>query len=176
VTIALEDRQETGRGWGELVFGIIYMPVLDRLYLARKDLGAKCNGKPVEMGKPRLQRRSVISHWWPMSQGKVMQNVLEIVDSLHGRVGGIRNLGSPSCEMALVAHGELDGFFASDMEPHDLAAGSLLMREAGGVVADPWERDPLESGWVIAASEPIHELLVKEFKEVFKSAPKKSNR
>ncbi len=176
VSVALEDRNGIRSGWGELVFGIVYLPILDRLYLARKGHGAKCNGKPIQLGKPRLQRRSTISHWWPMSTGKPMTGFLQIVDSLHGRVGGIRNVGSPASELALVAHGELDGFFATDMEPADLAAGILLMQETGGVVGDPWGRDPLDSGWIIAGSEPVHELLRKEIRDVFRSAPKKKDR
>lgn len=176
VSVALEDRSQVSRGFGDIVFGIVFLPALDRLYIARKGLGAKCNGHPIEMGRPRLQRRSTISHWWPMSSGRVMQGILDVVQSLHGRVGGIRNIGSPSVEMCLVAHGELDGFFASDMEAFDLAAGKLILEEAGGIVKDAWGGDPLSSGWVLAANAPIHELLTKELKDVFRSAPKKSSR
>ncbi|MFH0884001.1 MAG: inositol monophosphatase family protein [bacterium] len=176
VSVALEDRSGTRSSWGELVFGIIYLPVLDRLYLARKGHGAKCNGKLIHLGKPRLQRRSTISHWWPMSTGKTMTGFLQIIGNLHGRVGGIRNIGSPASELALVAHGEMDGFFATDTEPTDLAAGILLLQEAGGVIGDPWGHDPLDSGWIIAASEPIHELLRKEIREVFRTAPKKRDK
>lgn len=175
VSVALEDRSGVRSGWGELVFGVIYLPVLDRLYLTRKGHGAKCNGKVIELDKPRLLRRSTISHWWPMS-GKQMSGFQSVIGSLHGRVGGIRNLGSPAAELALVAHGELDGFFATDMETHDLAAGVLLVQEAGGVVGDPWGRDPLDSGWIIAGSEPIQELLRKELRAVFRTAPKKKDK
>jgi len=176
VSVALEDRKETSGGWGEIVIGIVYLPVLDKLYLARKGLGAKVNGKKILSKKPRLQRRSTLSHWWPMSTGKPMQGFLDIVGSLHGRVGGIRNLGSPAAELCLVADNDLDGFFATDMEVYDLAAGILIVQESGGVVGDPWGHNPLDSGWIIAGNAQIHELLRKEIRDVFRTAPRKSNR
>jgi len=162
ISVALEDVSERGRSaFGDLLLGLVYLPELDRMYIARAGSGASVNGHPIEVRERSLDRHTY-SHWWPMDSGQPLETFQEIVSKLHPKVGAIRNLGSPAAELCLVADGTLQGFFATDMEPWDLAAGILLVEEAGGFVADPWNGNPMESGFAIAGTRGAMDLLRRE--------------
>lgn len=155
ISIALENREGVEPGeWGDLHLGLIYLPALDKLYITRAGEGASCNGKPIEL-RPRSEHRATLSHWWPMDLNDPLVGFQEVVSELLPTVGAIRNLGSPAAELAMVAEGSLQAFFAMDMEPWDLAAGILLVEEAGGVTADPWNSNPLTTGFAIAGQESL---------------------
>jgi myo-inositol-1(or 4)-monophosphatase len=177
ISVALEDREGVVDGWGDLVLGIIYLPELDKMYLARQGNGAACNGKQIKVAN-RALKRSTFSHWWPMDRKETLVKFQNGVSKMLESVGAIRNIGSPAAELAMVAEGTLDGFWATDMDPWDLAAGILIVEEAGGVISDPWNTNPLDSGFPIAGNSKSAELIRKitnsDFPEV-KVDPKSSD-
>lgn len=172
VSVALEDRTETsGKEWGRLVLGVIYLPDLDRIYMARVGSGVTRNGHPISPSTLQDPRRATVSHWWPMDSGEPLEGFQQVINQLHPRVGGIRNLGSPAAELCLVAEGTLEGFFASDMEAYDLAAGMLIVEEAGARITDPWGGNPMNSGFPVAGNETVHSLLRDTVKDAFPDKP-----
>jgi len=162
VSVALEDRTGVVEGWGDIVLGVIYLPELDRMYTARQGAGVRLNGKLINVSDIKLGR-STVSHWWPMDNEKIMDDFCGMVKSLKPQVGAIRNLGCPAAELAMIAEGTLEGFWATDMEPWDLAAGILMVEEAGGVTSDPWSGNPLDSGFPIAGNREIVNLIRSSF-------------
>ncbi len=151
ISVALEDREGVHQGWGDIVLGIIYLPELDKMYIARQGNGAACNGKQLKIAN-RALKRSTFSHWWPMDRKETLEKFQSSVSKILENVGAIRNIGSPAAELAMVAEGTLDGFWATDMDPWDLAAGILIVEESGGVISDPWNTHPLDSRFPIAGN------------------------
>ncbi|MCB2199590.1 hypothetical protein KQI63_09310 [bacterium] len=175
ISVALEDRTGVEPGeWGDLHLGLIYLPSLNKLYVTRAGEGATCNGRQIEV-RPRSEHRATLSHWWPMDLNDPLDAFQEVVSDLLPTVGAVRNLGSPAAELAMVAEGSLQGFFAMDMEPWDLAAGILLVEEAGGVTSDPWNRNPLTTGFPIAGQEALVKRLKAMLSERFDAPGQRSD-
>jgi len=169
ISVALEDREQVYEGWGDITIAVIYVPDLDKMYISRIGAGVSLNGSPISISNKKLTR-STISHWWPKDSGKDLANCLSLVKRLHPKVAAIRNIGSPAVELAMVAEGTLEGFWAADMEPWDLAAGILLVEEAGGLITDPDSENPLDSGWPIAGNRETAQLIRSSYIEVVKES------
>ncbi|MBD3165953.1 hypothetical protein GF324_05105 [bacterium] len=151
VAIALENREENSGKWGSIDLGVIYLPELDVLFSAIRGKGAWRDGEPVHI--PAKERQlQLLSHWWPKEPDDHYEAWGRLVGRLLKEVTDIRNIGSPCAELAYAAEGTLGGFFARDMEPWDLAAGMLIIEEAGGAWLDPFHDNPLASGWICAGA------------------------
>ncbi len=160
VSVALERRESqtpTEPVWGRLVLGAVHLPALSQTYTALDGGGAMLNGDSIGV-RPLPPGLSAVSHWWP-AESALQPRFHQLVASLHSQLGSIRNLGSPAAELCLVASGVLQGFFATDMEPWDLAAGELIVREAGGWAGDPEGGSALVSGFSLAGVEPVLSVL-----------------
>jgi myo-inositol-1(or 4)-monophosphatase len=84
---------------------------------------------------------------------------------IQNRVAGLRRFGAASLDMAFIAAGRLDGYWERNLQPWDMAAGQIMIREAGGVVSGmAGDDDPLKTGHVIAGNEFVHAELVKILK------------
>ena len=146
ISIALE-RQ------GELVAGVVYDPIKDEMFCAEKGAGAYLNDRRL-----RVSRRSELAacligtgipvlDWPGRDQGFAAQ-----LERLSGEVAGIRRLGTASLDLAYVAAGRFDGFWEYDLKPWDMAAGIVLVREAGGLVGRlEGDHDLLGRGTLVAA-------------------------
>jgi myo-inositol-1(or 4)-monophosphatase len=151
ISIALE-RQ------GELVAGVVYDPIKDELFAAEKGAGAYLNERRL-----RVSRRSELATCligtgipvldWP-GRAKGFARQLERISD---EVCGIRRLGTASLDLAYVAAGRFDGFWEYDLKPWDMAAGIVLVREAGGLVGRlEGDDDLLGRGTLIAASPAVY--------------------
>ena len=161
ISIALERE-------GQLVSGVIYNPVIDEMFTAEKGQGAYVNNKRMRVaarkelktclsatGIPFLGRGTEEEH---ASFMKELRAVVEVTP-------GIRRFGSAALDLAWVAAGRYDAFWEHGLKPWDLAAGILMVREAGGVVTDLGGRDRvLQTGDVLAANETLHPQLLKLLK------------
>ena len=151
ISIALE-RQ------GELVAGVIYDPIKDELFAAEKGAGAYVNDRRL-----RVSRRSdlltcliatgiPVLDWPGRAKGFARQ-----LDRVADEVAGIRRLGTASLDLAYVAAGRFDGFWEYDLKAWDMAAGIVLVREAGGLVGHlEGDQDLLGRGTLIAANPAIY--------------------
>jgi myo-inositol-1(or 4)-monophosphatase len=151
ISIALERR-------GELVAGVIYDPIKDELFAAEKGAGAYLNDRRI-----RVSRRSDLANCligtgipvldWPgRDKGFALQ-----LERVSDHVAGIRRIGTASLDLAYVAAGRLDGFWEYGLKPWDIAAGIVLVREAGGLVSRAeGDDDLLEPGTVVASNATVH--------------------
>lgn len=119
---------------GETVVGVVYAPVLDELFTAVKGEGAFLNGRPVSVKHNGRLDRAVVSTGFPVDKDTNPDNNLDNVGRVLPRVRGLRRLGSAAVDICYVAAGVLDAYWEMNLHEWDVAAGLLILEEAGGVV------------------------------------------
>ena len=155
ISIALE-RQ------GQIVAGLVYNPAMDELYTAERGGGAFLNDRRLRVAGRNQLADCVIGTGIPHLGRGHHGNYLVELRNVMAEVSGIRRMGSAALDLAYVAAGRLDGFWESRLSPWDMAAGILLIREAGGFVSDlDGGTDMLGKGSIVAGNETIHRLLQK---------------
>jgi len=154
---------------GQLVSALVFNPVTDELFVAEKGHGAYLNEKRLRVASRKVLNESLVATGIPfMGKGDqaLHDRSLAQVRAVIARTTGIRRCGSASLDLAGVAAGRFDAFWEERLNPWDIAAGVLLVREAGGVVTDLDGRpDPLKTGDVLAANEALHPQLFRILKD-----------
>lgn len=142
---------------GAVRIGVIYAPVLDMLFTAVRGAGARLNDRPIRVSAADTLRTSLLSTGFPYDRHTSPDNNFAQFVTLKRRAQGIRRLGSAALDLAMVASGRLDGYWEFKLKPWDIAAGLLLVQEAGGTVSD-WRGGPadLARGEVVASNGRIH--------------------
>ena len=139
---------------GVVEAGAVFAPVLDELYAARRGGGATLNGKPLRVSAtPRVARAMVATGFNPAHYARNGPYFAQVSD----RAEAVRRDGSAALDLAFVAAGRYDGFWEWDLQPWDVAAGALLIEEAGGR-ASAIEGTPLDiaAGSILASNGTIH--------------------
>lgn len=156
VSIALE-RQ------GQIVAGVIYNPAMDELYTAERGGGAFLNDRRMRVAARRELSDSVVSTGIPhIGRGQHGQALIDLRNVM-GEVAGIRRFGAAALDLAYVAAGRTDGFWEDGLKAWDIAAGMLMVREAGGYLSDrSGGQDMLENGSIVAGNEVIQAKLLKQ--------------
>ncbi len=164
VSIALE-RQ------GQIVAGVIYNPAVDELYTAERGGGAFLNDRRLRVSGRTKLSDSVIGTGVPHLGIPKHGNYLVELRNVMGEVAGIRRLGAAALDLACVAAGRFDGFWETGLHPWDMAAGILMVREAGGFVSDMSDgQDMMENGSIIAGNETIRRALARTLKRPIASS------
>lgn len=152
VSIALHDDE------GPAV-GVVHAPFLGEVYHAVRGGGAYLNGRPIHVSRTDAFARSLLATGFPFKHGKgdldeYMRLVADAIRTTHD----VRRAGSAALDLAFTAAGRLDGYFEIGLAPWDLAAGVLLVTEAGGRVAGwPGDADPpVATGRILASNGAIH--------------------
>jgi myo-inositol-1(or 4)-monophosphatase len=163
ISIALE-REDT------IVAGVVYNPATEELYTAERGKGAFLNDRRLRVAGRRHLADSVVGCGLPhLGRGDLALSGREIA-AVQQKVAGLRRFGAAALDLAWTAAGRLDAFWERDLSPWDLAAGILLVREAGGYVSDLAGSDAiLETGNVIAGNEAMHRELLRLLKEAGKA-------
>ncbi|OAD52759.1 Inositol monophosphatase 1, partial [Eufriesea mexicana] len=118
--------------------GIVYNPILEQLFTARRGQGAFLNGAPIQVsGEKELRKALVMMEMGTSRDPEKVKIVLENANNLTPLVHGIRALGSAALNMCMVAFGGADISFEFGIHVWDIAAGDIIVREAGGVCIDP---------------------------------------
>ena len=145
-----------------IIAGVIYNPANDELYIAERGKGAFLNDQRLRVAARRKLDECVVACGLPHIGRGDHGLALKEMAALQNRVAGFRRFGAASLDMAFVAAGRLDGYWERNLQPWDMAAGQILVREAGGTVSCvDGKSDPLETGNVICGNEYIHAELVK---------------
>lgn len=153
----------------EIKIGVIYDPLRDELYTAIKEGGAFLNGKPIHISNVKELRDSLITTGFPFRRKEMIDLYLKLFKNLFNKVSDIRRAGSAALDLAYLACGRCDGFFEIGLSPWDIAAGSLLIKEAGGIITDFSGTDEyLKTGNIIAGIPALHNEVLKEVIDVFK--------
>ena len=162
ISIAVQEPTLDGKGWGEISAGLIYQPVTDESYWAEKSRGAWLHDRRLRVSGRRSLNEALIATGIPFLGHGDMAEWTRIFGAIAPEVAGIRRFGAASLDMAWLAAGKFDGFWESGLKPWDVAAGSLLVREAGGFVTDyRGGSQPMERQQVIAGNDALHSRLHK---------------
>ena len=145
---------------GKLAHAVIYEPNTNDLYTATAGGGAQCNSRRIRVSRTDSLDRALIGTGAPFRDEERIQRYLPQLGGVLNETAGIRRAGSAALDLAWVANGRLDGFWENDLKPWDIAAGVLLVREAGGTVTELYGRnDVMDTGNVLACNLPIHTAL-----------------
>jgi myo-inositol-1(or 4)-monophosphatase len=154
VTIGIERR-------GELIAGVIYDPNRDELYTAELGGGAFCNGKKISVSTQSTLISSVLVTGFPYDVATNPGKLIQHFEGFLMESRGLRRLGSAAIDLAYVAHGWFDGYYEGHLNAWDMAAGVLLVREAGGRVTD-FHGKPIDirQKTIVASNGLIHEAML----------------
>jgi myo-inositol-1(or 4)-monophosphatase len=142
---------------GAPILGVVFDVAHDELYTAVRGEGATVNGRPMRVSTAEDLEASLISTGFPFRDYRYMAGYLETFESVARATRGVRRHGAVSVDLAWLARGRFDGFFEAGLAPWDLAAGVLLVREAGGRVDGlPAGADPVWDGAIVASNNRIH--------------------
>ena len=143
---------------GELEAGAVYAPALGEMFTAERGGGAFLNGKPIHVSDVSDPLQAVASMSFIHRVPEVARKVLPQICSLALQVNDLRRLGSAAFDLCCVACGRLEAFFEPRLHLYDIAAGTLIVREAGGMVTG-WKNGPdfLVSGDVMASNGLMHD-------------------
>jgi len=150
-----------------MIIGIVYDPILDEMYVAEKGKGAYLNEREIHVSNTHSIIKSLLATGFPYDIQVNTDNNLNYFNEMILRAQAIRRAGSASLDLAYVAAGRFDGFWELKLNPWDIAAGWLLVEEAGGLVTDIGGNNYyLESSSILASNGGIH----KEMIDVLKRA------
>ncbi|WP_300304636.1 inositol monophosphatase family protein [Ferrovibrio sp.] len=142
---------------GELVAGIVLDVVRDELFWAEKGVGAYVNERRLRVSARRKLTEAVFGTGIPFHGKPGHAAFVKDLTSIMPEVAGIRRMGAAALDLCYVAAGRFDGFWESGLSAWDMAAGIVLVREAGGMVTDLAGGDQmLASGGIIAANDVLH--------------------
>lgn len=156
---------------GDFLAGVIYQPIHDELYLAEKGAGAWLNGRRLRVSARRNMSEALLVTGIPL---RVLQQHPEFIGQLSAVMAnsaGVRRSGSAALDLAYVAAGRYEGFWELGLSPWDMAAGIVLVREAGGFATGlDGHPDPSRHGHIVAANDQLHPRLVKLLRDQEKQA------
>lgn len=148
---------------GRLEHAVVYDPMREELYTASRGEGAQLDGHKIRVSGNKDLDRSLIGTGFPYRQAdEDLDPYLAMLSKIIRNTSGVRRPGAAALDLCYVACGRLDAFFETGLKPWDLAAGTLIIREAGGIISgmDGSEKH-LESGHVLAGTPRIYRGLAK---------------
>ncbi len=149
ISIALQQR-------GVVTQALVYDPVRNDLFTATKGAGAYLNEKRIRVNKLDRVANALLGTGYKVGSPAALNEYLKMYGIMAERSHGVRRAGSAALDLAYVACGRLDGFYEKGLKPWDIAAGALLVTEAGGIAAEfNGEAKYMESGNIIAASPKV---------------------
>ena len=156
ISIGLERRLPDGTS--ELAAGLIYAPAADEMYWAEKGGGAFVNERRLRVSARRDMTEAVFATGVPFrAVSAARRNAFSrTMISLMPQVAGIRRFGAAALDLAWVAAGRYDGYWELGIQSWDMAAGLLIVREAGGYATSTGDEDPRDSGNVVAGNTHLH--------------------
>ncbi len=150
---------------GRMEVAVVFDPIKNELFSAARGDGAQLNGKRIRVTEHKGIKGSLLGTGFPFKQPRHLDTYLETFKAVHPHAAGIRRAGSAALDLAYVAAGRLDGFWEIGLNSWDMAAGVLLVREAGGIVTDfSGEGNYLETGNVVAAASKVFPALYETIK------------
>jgi len=155
VSIALEKE-------GKIILGVVYDPSREELFVAEKGKGARLNGRRIRVSSASRLSKSLLATGFPYDLRESKANNFDHFQNFALRVHAVRRAGSAALDLCYVAAGRFDGFWEMKLGPWDLAAGGLMVQEAGGRVTDFQGRPlGLDGRQVLASNSRIHREMMK---------------
>ncbi|GBD96364.1 MAG TPA: inositol monophosphatase [Nitrospirae bacterium] len=161
VSIALEYNKE-------IILGVVFDPLRKEMFTAEKGRGALLNGKQIKVSSISDFRNSLVATGFPFRKKELIDPYLKLFRNIFFMVSDIRRAGSAALDLAHLASGRCDCFFEIGLSPWDMAAGSILIKEAGGIVTDfGGGADYLKTGNIVSGTPALHAGIFKEVKRIF---------
>lgn len=149
---------------GEILAGVVFAPVFNELFYAEKGKGAYLNGKKIKVSSVKKLADSMVVTGFPPTQKEINLPYLEIMIK---KAQAVRRLGSAALDLCYTACGRFDGFWEFGLKPWDIAAGSLIVKEAGGKITDTnGNIINLFGADILASNKKIHKEMVRNFKKL----------
>jgi myo-inositol-1(or 4)-monophosphatase len=162
VSIALEHNSE-------IITGVIFDPLKNELFTAEKERGAFLNDNVIRVSQLNEMPLALITTGFPFRAKQLLDDYLRLFKNILIKVSDIRRAGSAALDLAHLACGRCDGFFEIGLSPWDVAAGSIIIKEAGGIISDfGGGNNYLSTGNIVAGTPFIHIAILNEVKRVFK--------
>lgn len=162
VSIALEFK-------GEIVLGVVYEVAQNECFWAYKNGGAFLNGTKISVSDRKILSDSLIATGFPIYNFSRLDNYINTLTYLMKNTHGIRRIGAAAADLCYVACGRADAFFEYNLNPWDVAAGALIIKEAGGTVSDfKAQQNWLFGKEVVATNSHLQEVFEKIIHENFK--------
>lgn len=151
---------------GTLIAGAVYDPVRKELYWAERNKGSFLNGEKIHVSSTRMLPEALIGTGFPFKAKQYIDTYLKSFRAVFMAVSGVRRLGAASLDLCYTARGLFDGFWELFLSPWDIAAGTLIIEEAGGIVTDIWgAKNHMKTGHIVGANPHIHPHLQKILEE-----------
>lgn len=155
ISIALEVENE-------IVLGIVHNPYFDEHFEALKGIGSFLSKRPIKVSQTQSLGESLLATGFPYNIHEKPESILELFKKMVVTAQGVRRPGSAALDLCYVAAGRLDGFWEEGLKPWDTAAGTVIVREAGGILTT-FRGEPYTpySKSVVAANPFIHHMMIK---------------
>ncbi len=163
ISIAAEEK-------GKLVAGVIYDPIRDEMFWADRGRGAYLNDRRLRVSARQTLNTALLATGIPWSGRPNHDLFTAQLNAFMPEVAGIRRFGVASLDLAYVAAGRFDGFWEQDLQPWDMAAGILIVREAGGFVTDFGGGEKmLQTGAIVAVNQDLQKPVLKTLRQAARS-------
>ncbi|WP_133129561.1 inositol monophosphatase family protein [Legionella yabuuchiae] len=147
--------------------GIVYDPLRHECFSASRGGGARLNDRRIRVSKQSQLSAAMLGTGFTMRNEQIAKRYFPTLEAVFGKCAGFRRTGSAALDLAYVASGRLDGFWEFGLKPWDIAAGALLVQEAGGLISDPLGGEHfLKHGDVIAGNPKIFKSLLQTINPV----------
>ena len=154
ISVGIEKR--TGADTSEVVAGVIYNPAADEMFWAERGMGAFLNDRRLRVSGRKDLREAVFATGIPFAAIPRKAEFGQILSRVMPQVAGVRRFGSAALDLAWTAAGRYDGYWELGIHPWDMAAGLVMVREAGGFATDPEGGDAWPGGDVVAGNPSLH--------------------
>ncbi|OCL93641.1 inositol monophosphatase family protein [Arcobacter porcinus] len=149
--------------------GVVYNPILEELYFAKKGFGAFLNGKKISVSSEKDLQKSLLATGFPYSSAENKDDLNDVINKIKNILPNcqdIRRLGSASIDLCMVAKGVFEAYYEMNLKAWDVSAGVLILSEAGGKVTnlDGKEHDIFEDKYIVASNGLIHNALLEKIK------------
>lgn len=145
----------------EIIAGVVFNPVDNELFSAAKGQGAHLNENPIHISRITDFSRAFLATGFPHQAKRFLPQFVRSFSDIFFHSAGVRRLGSAALDLCYTACGRFEGYWEIGLNPWDVAAGSLIVREAGGEISDFWGKPTyLDSGFVVAGNSAIQKQLI----------------
>lgn len=151
---------------GQVEHGLIYDPLRDELFTASRGGGAQLNNRRIRVSGCRTLDHALLATGFPVRAPALLEPTIRSLSVFLERVDGVRRAGAATLDLAHVACGRLDGFWEFGLKPWDIAAGALLVLEAGGLIGTPAAgKDPWTHGDIVVGTPKVFEQMLDVLRE-----------
>ena len=158
---------------GQITAGLVYDPMRDEMFYGEKGVGAFANDRRLRVSARRELANAVIGTGIPFRERGDHPRYLKLLEAVMGTTAGVRRMGAAALDLCYVAAGRFDGFFEFGLNAWDMAAGIVIIREAGGFISEiEGGADPLKSGSILVTNDHLHGPLGRLLRNADPNAPK----